>query len=108
MDAAGGTAAANQAIAKNLAAVYGWSSGAQWDALVKLWEKESSWNNRAVNKSSGATGIPQALPATKMPAAAQAPTYNASSQIQWGLQYIKSRYGDPIHAWAHEQSAGWY
>lgn len=107
-DAQGGTAAQNQAIAKQLAASYGWDTGTQWDDLVKLWDRESGWNNRAVNRSSGATGIPQALPPTKLPKAGQAPTYAAGPQISWGLSYIKSRYGSPSAAWAHEQSAGWY
>lgn len=106
---ASGTAAENQAIARVLAAPYGWSTGTQWTDLVNLWNKESSWNNKAVNSSSGAYGIPQALPPTKMPASAQASGgSSASAQISWGLSYIKSTYGSPEAAWAHEESAGWY
>jgi hypothetical protein len=107
-DAVGGTPEQNKAIGKQLAAAYGWDSGAQWDALVKLWNRESGWNNKARNPSSGAYGIPQALPASKMGAAANPPTSSASAQIKWGLSYIKSRYGSPTAAWAHETSAGWY
>lgn len=105
---AGGSPSANKALGKQLAALYGWGSGAQWDALDNLWTRESHWDNKAVNSGSGATGIPQALPASKMPKAAQAPTYDPTAQIQWGLSYIKSTYGDPVHAWAHSQATGWY
>lgn len=108
-DAVGGTAAENQAIGKQLAASYGWS-GSEWDALVQLWDHESGWNNHAKNPSSGAYGIPQALPASKMPTAANPPTSSASAQITWGLSYIKSRYGSPSKAWAAWQSRSphWY
>lgn len=103
------TAAANQAIARVLAATYGWSAGTEWDDLVKLWNQESGWNNTAENQSSGAYGIAQALPPTKYPAAGQkAGGSSATSQISWGLSYIKSTYGSPSAAWAHEESAGWY
>ncbi len=107
--ASSASAAANQAIAKLLAATYGWSTGTQWADLVSLWNRESGWSSTAQNASSGAYGIPQALPATKMPAAAQASGgSSASAQISWGLSYIKSTYGSPSAAWAHEESAGWY
>jgi hypothetical protein len=110
--AAGGTAKANQAIAKLLAAPYGWSTGTQWDDLVSLWTRESGWNNKADNPTSGAYGIPQSLPATKMPKSARPPSEggssNATAQISWGLAYIKDTYGSPSAAWAHEESAGWY
>jgi hypothetical protein len=99
----GGTAAQNQAIAKMLAAPYGWSSGSNWDSLIKLWNQESGWNANAVNKSSGAYGIPQAL--------GHGHPYNlgdASAQIKWGLDYIKQRYGSPDAAWAHEVAHNWY
>jgi resuscitation-promoting factor RpfB len=102
-------AAANQAIAKLLAAPYGWSTGTQWDDLVSLWNRESGWSNTADNLSSGAYGIAQALPPTKYPAAGQASGgSSASAQISWGLQYIQETYGSPEAAWAHEESAGWY
>lgn len=107
-DAAGGTVAQNKAIGKQLAASYGWDSGAQWDALVWVWDHESGWNNKAKNPSSGAYGIPQALPASKMGADANPPTSSASAQIKWGLSYIKSRYGSPVAAKAFWQSHNWY
>lgn len=95
-----------------LAKQYGWDSGAEWDALVKLWERESSWNPRAQNPSSGAYGIPQALPYSKMPKAAWPESAGGSSdpqtQIQWGLDYIRGRYGSPSMAWQHEIANGWY
>ena len=110
--AAGGTASANQAIAKGLMASYGWSSPAEWDALLKLWTQESSWNNKAQNPTSGAYGIAQALPPSKMPKSAQPESMggksNAGAQISWGLQYIKDRYKDPIGAETHEKNIGWY
>jgi hypothetical protein len=99
----GGTAAQNQQIAKMLAAPYGWSTGSNWDSLVKLWNQESGWNANAVNKSSGAYGIPQAL--------GKGHPFNlgdASAQIAWGLNYIKGRYGSPDAAWAHEVAHNWY
>jgi hypothetical protein len=109
--AAGGSAG-NQALGQSLAAGYGWGSGTEWDALVKLWDQESGWNNTAQNPASGAYGIPQALPYTKMPKAAWPPSAggsaSATAQISWGLAYIKGRYGDPVAAWNHEVANDWY
>lgn len=105
-------AAPNQNIGKLLAASYGWSTGQQWDDLVKLWDQESGWNNEAENPSSHAYGIPQALPWTKMPQPAWPPRAGGKAdphaQIAWGLAYIKGRYGSPSAAWAHEQANNWY
>lgn len=94
---------ANEALGKTMAAAYGWT-GTEWNALYDLWNRESGWNNTATNPTSGAYGIPQALPASKMYGGTSSPAL----QIQWGLSYIKSTYGTPSGAWAHEQSAGWY
>ena len=106
------SAAANQAIGKMLAAPYGWSTGTQWSDLVSLWNQESGWDNTADHASSGAYGIPQALPYTKMPKAAWPPSAggsaSATAQISWGLSYIKSTYGSPEGAWAHEVANDWY
>lgn len=103
--ASSATAAANQATAKILAAPLGWSAGTQWSDLVALWNQESGWNDKAVNPSSGATGIPQLLPS----AHAVPPGWSSPSvQIGWGLSYIAARYGSPAAAWAHEQQFGWY
>lgn len=101
----------NQSIGQQLASDMGWE-GADWSALVKLWNQESGWNNHADNPSSHAYGIPQALPYTKMPRKAwpekAGGQSDATTQIKWGLNYIKSRYGNPQIAWAHEQAHSWY
>lgn len=76
---------------------------AQWPALRALWTRESNWDANAVNKSSGAAGIPQALGHGDVFRLG-----DARSQIAWGLKYIAERYGSPAAAWAHEQSADWY
>ncbi|MEN9970343.1 MAG: hypothetical protein RLZZ229_551 [Actinomycetota bacterium] len=80
----------------------------QYSCLVKLWERESNWNLNAKNKSSGAYGIPQALPGTKM--ASEGPDWqtNAETQIRWGVKYIKGRYAAPCGALAHSDKLGWY
>lgn len=110
--ATGAVAAKNRAIARPLAIAYGWGSGTQWQALNWTWTKESDWNNHAFNAGSGATGIPQALPYSKMPRLAWLPSQggiaSATVQIAWGLSYIKSRYGSPVAAWAHEVADDWY
>ncbi|MDX6738585.1 transglycosylase SLT domain-containing protein [Actinocorallia sp. A-T 12471] len=97
----------NQAIAKKHVAKRGWSRE-QFRCLVKLWNKESNWNHRAYNRSSGAGGIPQALPAAKMASSGKDWRTNPETQIKWGLKYIKSRYGKPCSAWAHSGATGWY
>jgi hypothetical protein len=84
----------------------GWSD--QWGCLESLWMKESGWNERAMNTSSGAYGIPQSLPGTKMASAGGDWQTNAATQIEWGLGYIKARYGTPCGAWGHSQAKGWY
>lgn len=104
----GGSAAKNKAIARVLTVPYGWSTGQQWDDLDKLWTKESNWDNKIRNASSGAYGIPQSLPASKMGAAANPPLSSATAQIAWGLRYIKTTYQSPSGAWAHELSNNWY
>lgn len=103
----GGTAVKNKAIARLLAAPYGWSTGAEWDALDWIWTEESGWDNHAENPS-GAYGIPQALPGSKMGVLANKPTSMASAQIAWGLRYIKTTYGDPVRAKAFHLAHGWY
>jgi TP901 family phage tail tape measure protein len=104
--AGGGNALANQALAKQL--MPAWSAGAEWAAWLALWTRESGWNQLADNASSGAYGIPQALPASKMGPAANPPQSNPSAQERWGIGYIEGRYGDPIGAEAHESAFGWY
>lgn len=80
----------------------------QMGCLDKLWTKESGWNAKAKNRSSGAYGIAQALPGGKMSSIADDWATNAATQIKWGLGYIKGRYDTPCKAWSHSQSSGWY
>lgn len=80
----------------------------QFGCLDKLWQKESGWRVRATNPSSGAYGIPQALPAGKMASAGSDWRTNARTQIRWGLGYINDRYGSPCGAWAHSRAHNWY
>ena len=80
----------------------------QFGCLVSLWDRESGWNVYAQNPSSGAYGIPQALPGSKMGTAGSDWQTNAATQIAWGLGYIADRYGSPCGAWSHSESAGWY
>lgn len=84
---------------------YIWSEE-DFKALVNLWTKESDWNPNAVNKSSGACNIPQALPCNKISNAYGDNSWQ--SGIKWGLSYIKQRYGTPTGAWQHFQNKGWY
>ena len=106
--AATGTKAEYQAYAKDLCInTYGWTEN-DFNCLVKLWERESNWNPNAHNKSSGAHGICQALPASKMASEGSDYMTNYKTQIRWGLKYIKNRYGTPTNAWAHSQQKGWY
>ena len=102
-----GSVAEYQAYARARCSAYGWSS-ADFNCLVALWNKESKWNPNAYNASSGAYGIPQALPASKMATAGTDYRTNYKTQINWGLSYISSRYGSPSAAWSHSKSTGWY
>jgi hypothetical protein len=95
-----------EAIAQQLLAQFGWSG--QFACLYSLWQRESGWNMYAENPSSGAYGIPQALPGSKMASAGSDWASNAATQIRWGLSYIKSVYGSPCGAWSHEEGYGWY
>jgi hypothetical protein len=96
-----------QAIAKQMLADRGMGDD-QFDCLVSLWNRESHWNVYAGNPSTGAYGIPQALPGSKMASAGPDWQDNPTTQITWGLGYITGRYGTPCSAWAHSQSSGWY
>ena len=96
-----------QQIALGMLGSYGWSSS-QFSCLVSLWNEESGWNVTASNPSSGAYGIPQALPGSKMASAGGDWQTNAATQIRWGLGYIKADYGSPCGAWSHEEADGWY
>ncbi|MDA7566003.1 lytic transglycosylase domain-containing protein [Pontimonas sp.] len=96
-----------QAIAAGLVSDAGWSEG-EYRCLVALWQRESGWNHRAENPSSGAYGIPQALPANKMATAGEDWASNPETQIRWGIGYISARYGTPCEAWGHSERRGWY
>ncbi|MET0783051.1 lytic transglycosylase domain-containing protein [Orlajensenia leifsoniae] len=96
-----------QAIALDMVHARGWGDG-EFSCLVALWDRESGWNVYASNSSSGAYGIPQALPGSKMGSAGGDWETNPATQIAWGLGYIGDRYGSPCGAWAHSEDAGWY
>jgi hypothetical protein len=96
-----------QAIAYDKVVARGWGED-QYSCLVALWNKESGWRVNAHNASSGAYGIPQSLPGSKMASAGADWATNPATQIEWGLGYISGRYGTPCGAWGHSQSVGWY
>jgi hypothetical protein len=96
-----------QTIAKGMLAGFGFSGSGEFGCLVNLWNRESHWNTHASNPS-GAYGIPQAMPGSKMSSAGADWQNSARTQIKWGLGYIKSRYSTPCGAWSHSQSVGWY
>jgi hypothetical protein len=80
----------------------------QMNCLLWLWNRESGWRTNAYNRSSGAYGIPQSLPGSKMATAGADWRTNYQTQVNWGLAYITARYGTPCGAWAHSQTKGWY
>ena len=96
-----------KAIAKELAAKRGWGDD-EFKCLVALWQKESGWRVNAHNKSSGAYGIPQALPGNKMAKFGDDWRTNPETQIKWGLSYISGRYSTPCGAWGHFLRKNWY
>ena len=83
---------------------YGWTES-DFSALVKLWNRESGWNPKS-HSSSGACGIPQALPCSKIAAAYGENTWE--NQVKWGLKYIQNKYGSASKAWSYFQNNGWY
>jgi hypothetical protein len=96
-----------QRIAAAMLGSFGWSSS-QFSCLDPLWAHESGWSVSAYNAGSGAFGIPQALPGSRMASAGPDWQTDAATQIKWGLEYIKGTYGSPCGAWAHEEATGWY
>lgn len=96
-----------QAVAHEMVLSRGWDES-EYACLVNLWNRESGWNVYASNPSSGAYGIPQALPGSKMGTVGADWQTNAATQITWGLGYISERYGTPCGAWGHSESVGWY
>jgi hypothetical protein len=95
-----------QAIAQQMITARGWGND-QYSCLVSLWNKESGWRVNAYNPS-GAYGIPQALPGSKMASVGADWQTNPATQITWGLNYITGVYGTPCGAWAHSVSYNWY
>ena len=96
-----------QSIAYNLMASFGFSPTTYFGCLLDIWNRESSWQYDAEN-ASGAYGIPQALPGSKMASAGADWQTNPTTQIEWGLGYIKTTYGNPCSAWAFEEANGYY
>jgi len=96
-----------KAIAYEMVLARGWDD-AQYACLVSLWERESHWNVNAHNARSGAHGIPQALPGSKMASVGADWETNPATQITWGLGYIAGRYLDPCGAWTASEQRGWY
>ncbi|MFF4584236.1 transglycosylase SLT domain-containing protein [Streptomyces sp. NPDC000345] len=81
---------------------------AQYKAFANIVKHESNWDVDATNASSGAYGLVQALPGSKMASAGSDWKTNAATQIKWGLDYMNSRYGSPVAAWNFWQANGWY
>jgi hypothetical protein len=96
-----------QSIAYNLMASFGFNPKTYFGCLLDLWNRESGWVYDAEN-ASGAYGIPQALPGSKMASAGPDWETNPATQIKWGLGYIKEIYGNPCSAWAFEEANGYY
>ena len=94
-------------IARALMGDYGFGQD-QFSCLDSLWIRESNWNPLAHNPSSGAHGIPQSLPGSKMATVGGDWYDNPVTQIKWGLGYIRDRYGSPCSAWGHSEAVGWY
>jgi hypothetical protein len=86
---------------------YGFSEK-EYKCLNRLWTKESHWNYKARNKISGAHGIPQALPASKMNVISTDWRTNPVTQIRWGLRYISIRYETPCKALAKHKRSNYY
>lgn len=96
-----------EAIAYNMLPSFGWKSSTYYGCLNNIWSRESGWNYEAEN-ASGAYGIPQALPGSKMATAGPNWQTDPTTQIKWGLGYIQGRYKDPCSAWAFWEANGWY
>jgi hypothetical protein len=103
---AGNDPASAKAIAAQMVAARGWGDE-QCSCLVSLWNKESGWRVAAANPS-GAYGIPQSYPGSKMASAGADWQTSAATQITWGLNYISGRYGAPCVAWSTSQAQNSY
>lgn len=96
-----------QAYAASRLAAFGWGQN-QMQALITLWNKESDWSTTATNPTTGAYGIVQSLPGSKMATVGADWQTNYKTQIDWGLDYIKKSYGSPANALAFHLSHNWY
>jgi hypothetical protein len=96
-----------QSLAYKIMPSFGFNPATQFSCLDNIWTRESNWRYDAQN-ASGAYGIPQALPGSKMASAGPNWQTNPSTQIKWGLGYIQGRYGTPCGAWSFWQANGWY
>ena len=96
-----------QSTAYNMMASFGFNPATYFGCLLNLWNRESGWVYDAEN-ASGAYGIPQALPGSKMASAGADWQTDPATQIRWGLGYIKAIYGNPCNAWAFEEANGYY
>jgi hypothetical protein len=101
-----GNASANEKLGFKMVSAAGW--GSQWTAFNNIVMAESSWDVTATNPTSGAYGIPQALPGSKMASAGANWRTSAATQIKWMIGYIRSTYGNPNNAWAFHKANGWY
>lgn len=96
-----------QALGYQLLPTFGFDASTQYGCLNNIFMRESGWRYNAAN-ASGAYGIPQALPGSKMVAFGADWQTNPATQIKWGISYMKGRYGSPCDAWAFWQAHGWY
>jgi hypothetical protein len=96
-----------KSVAYSMLSSFGWKPSTYFSCLDNLWSRESGWSVTAEN-ASGAYGIPQALPGSKMATAGPNWQTSATTQIKWGLGYIQGRYGDPCGAWSFWEGHGWY
>jgi hypothetical protein len=80
----------------------------QFHSFSEIISHESSWNVSATNRSSGAYGLAQALPGSKMASAGADWRTNPTTQIKWALRYMDSRYGSPNAAWSFWRAHHWY
>ena len=112
-DPANNTPDQNRELGRYLAAQRGWT-GSQFQCLDNLFFRESNWRHAAANPISSARGIPQRMMSVhyganwRTSATAAAWLADPEAQIEWGLDYISGRYGNPCGAWAHSQRTGWY
>ena len=96
-----------QRIAYNMLSSFGWAPSTYYSCLNNIYTRESGWRYNAEN-ASGAYGIPQALPGSKMATAGADWMTNPATQIKWGLGYIQTRYGNPCSAWSYWEAHGYY